>query len=225
MWQSVKRIPVRYPLSFGTVFAGFKAGLCDVAVQKLVEKEDTIHWRRTLAFTTFSALFCGTWQYFLFVKMMPRLCPGAEAFAAKPVREKLADKVGMRNVLIQNFVENGFNNPILYFPMFYTVKEACEKGAEWKMSGVMSTLRNNYVEDIVAMWKLWIPAQLFNFAFSPMWMRVPFVACVSFVWTGFLSVTRGKVELELDLEPAGMPSFEATQFAVAEVSDERRVAA
>lgn len=43
----------------------------------------------------------------------------------------------------------------------------------------------------MAIWMLWVPAQIINFAFSPMWMRVPFVACVSVLWTSILSIRRG----------------------------------
>jgi hypothetical protein len=198
MWGALKSFPMRRPFVFGTGLAGVKNGLCDVLVQTAVEKKDldTIDWRRVSVFTTFGALFSGAWQYVLFVRMMPRLCPAAEAFAAKPFRQKLKDIPGLKQLAVQNFVENGINNPVLYFPIFYTVKEFIEGG---DLRDGVKKYKAHFKEDVLAIWKVWIPAQFVNFAFNPMWMRVPFVAFVSAFWTGYVSMTRGKKE-ELPVE-------------------------
>lgn len=189
MWQSIRRVPLTHPFIFGTLFTGFKNAGCDVLVQKAVEGNEHIDYRRTFVFGTFGMLFSGAWQYGLFVKIMPKLCPGAEAFAAKPIREKLKDIPGLKQVAFQNFVENGINNPVLYFPIFYTLKEYVEGGP--LLDGIKK-YKMNFKEDLIAIWSVWVPAQFFNFAFSPMWLRVPFVACVSAFWTGYVSMTRGK---------------------------------
>ena len=47
------------------------------------------------------------------------------------------------------------------------------------------------MEFCVAQWMLFVPAAFFNFGFSPLWLRVPFNASVSFVWTMILSSRRG----------------------------------
>ena len=141
----------------------------------------------------FGFLFTGVWQYALYVKLMPRLCPGALEFAAKPMREKIRDKIGIRNVLIQNFMENGINNPILYFPTFYTIQQYLDNKP---LSGGIEKYRQNYKEDIPAILSVWVPAQMVNFTFSPPWFRVPFVACVSAFWTGYVSFTRGDFDGE-----------------------------
>ena len=90
----------RHPFVFGTLIAGCKSGGVDVCIQQYVEGVDwdKHDWRRSKAFFVFGALFCGVWQYGLFVKIMPRLCPGALDFAAKPWRQKLKDKQGMKNL-------------------------------------------------------------------------------------------------------------------------------
>ena len=67
-------------------------------------------------------------QYGLFVKLMPRLIPNAFAFAAKPVSAKLKDAAGLRGLFIQNFVENGINNPLLFFPLFYATQQFLDGG-------------------------------------------------------------------------------------------------
>ena len=42
--------------------------------------------------------------------------------------------------------------------------------------------------------QVWVPAQIINFGFSPLWFRIPFTACVSAFWTCFVSMTRGAPE-------------------------------
>ena len=52
-----------------------------------------------------------------------------------------------------------------------------------------------------------LAAQAFNFAFSPMWLRVPFVSFVSALWTAYVSIVRGNdaiVEAKQSSEGAGM---------------------
>jgi hypothetical protein len=43
----------------------------------------------------------------------------------------------------------------------------------------------------VALWKVWVPATIFNFTFSPMYLRIPVVAMTSLIWTCILSAMRG----------------------------------
>jgi len=52
----------------------------------------------------------------------------------------------------------------------------------------------------MAIWKVWIPAQTINFAFMPMWARIPFTTMVSFGWTCYVSIVRGAPEVEESLE-------------------------
>eukprot|EP00614_Pseudopedinella_elastica_P012053 CAMPEP_0172609590 /NCGR_PEP_ID=MMETSP1068-20121228/29570_1 /TAXON_ID=35684 /ORGANISM="Pseudopedinella elastica, Strain CCMP716" /LENGTH=140 /DNA_ID=CAMNT_0013413147 /DNA_START=32 /DNA_END=454 /DNA_ORIENTATION=- len=134
---------------------------------------------------------------------MPRVCPAAIVFLEKPFREKLRDTVGLKQVAVQNFLENGVNNPLLYFPIFYTIQEFLNKGAEAKVGNALKKYVNNAHEDIPAIWSVWVPVQFFNFGFSPLWMRVPVVAMTSAFWTAYVSITRG-----------GSPSKEEPQEAI-----------
>jgi predicted amino acid-binding ACT domain protein len=43
----------------------------------------------------------------------------------------------------------------------------------------------------LALWKIWVPATIVNFAFMPMHARIPFTAGVSLLWTCILSMMRG----------------------------------
>lgn len=52
----------------------------------------------------------------------------------------------------------------------------------------MDKYRGEIWDSLKALWSVWVPAQLVNFAFVPRHLRVPYVAAVSFGWTVILSV-------------------------------------
>ena len=193
-------IPKKYPFAFGIIITCGKTCGVDLMVQKFIEKREEIDVKRLCTFGAFGVLYQGVWQYYLFNRIMPVITPGAFKFAEKTIAQKLRDIQGMKNVMIQNLVENGINNTLLFFPCFYTVKEMIQNGASLaqSLSGGIARYRLNFWSDITACWSLWIPAQTINFAFSPAWARVPFVACVSALWTGYVSLTRGAEPVKCD---------------------------
>ena len=200
-------LPKKFPFAFGVTTATVKTGTVDFLVQKYVEKVEHVDWTRVSVFTAFGFCFTGVWQYTLFVRLMTRICPGAKKIIDKPLREKLRDKQGLKELAIQNFAENGVNNPLLYFPIFYTIQEFLIHGWDGKVMNGLRKYAANAHEDVPAILSLWIPAQAFNFAFSPMWLRVPFVSFVSALWTAYVSIVRGNdaiVEAKQSSEGAGM---------------------
>jgi hypothetical protein len=187
--------PKRHPFIFGVGVTTIKTGGVDFCIQKYVEKTENIDWTRVTVFSVFGMSFSGAWQHFLFVKAMPSLFPNAVKFIEKPLREKLRDRKGLKEVFFQNFIENGINNPLLYFPIFYNIQEFLNNGFEHgSVKRALSRYGNNFKEDMFAMWSVWVPAQLINFGFSPLWLRVPFVAFVSALWTAYVSISRGKFD-------------------------------
>ena len=188
--RSVTAFAAAHPWAFGCGGATVKTAVCDVMVQMQLEGKslEEVDARRVAIFTTFGFGFLGCWQYVLFVKVMPRLFPGVEAFAAKPLREKLADRAGLRAVAGQVALENLVNNAVLYFSCFYTVQALIE---DRPLLDGLRRFRDNFGEDLPAIWAWWVPVQTFNFTFSPLWMRVPVTTAASFVWTTYVSFSRG----------------------------------
>jgi predicted amino acid-binding ACT domain protein len=188
--------------AFGAGFSCAKTSAADLLVQKYIEKREEIDWKRNGAFASFGLVYLGGIQYVIYVPLFSRLFPSAAGFTAKSLRQKLADVPGMLNVVKQTALDQLVHHPFLYFPAFYATKavvteglgplESCAKG--------LSVYSENYREDLPALWKIWVPATLVNFAFSPMWFRIPFVACTSMLWTCILSAMRGSAEVELELE-------------------------
>lgn len=196
LWNQAKSIPLQYPFAFGVILSGFKTSFSDLLVQKVVERKEKVDWKRNAAFAAFGFVYLGGVQYTLYVPVFGRLFPNAARFAAKPLRQKLQDVRGMWQLLAQTFCDQCVHHPLMYFPAFYVTKELVmgpsnNESGQPEIGRVLNEYRQNMKEDLLALWKIWVPATLFNFAFMPMHLRIPFVAGVSLLWTAVLSAMRG----------------------------------
>jgi len=178
------------PLIFGAAFSTVKTSGADLLVQFQFEGKtlEQVDWRRNLSFSLFGCFYLGGMQYALYVPVFSRLFPNAEKFAAMSIKEKLANPKGIRDMLAQVFLDQCVHHPLMYFPVFYSLKEVVGGGS---VEGGLAKYRENWWEDLQALWKVWVPATMFNFTFSPMYMRIPVVATTSMLWTCILSAMRG----------------------------------
>jgi predicted amino acid-binding ACT domain protein len=190
VWSRLRSVPAQYPLAFGVVLSGFKTSFSDLLVQKVIERKEKVDWKRNAAFAAFGFVYLGGVQYYIYVPFFSRLFPGAAAFAAKSIRDKVKDVRGMFNVSAQVFLDQCIHHPLMYFPAFYCTKELVMKEKP-DLLRVLQEYKVNFKEDMVALWKVWVPSTLINFAFMPMHLRIPFVAATSLLWTCILSSMRG----------------------------------
>jgi glycine cleavage system regulatory protein len=190
LFHNVKMIAKTYPLLFGAGYSVTKTSLCDIMVQKVIEKREEIDWKRNSAFASFGLFYLGGVQYFLYVRTYSRWFPNAASFAAKTVSEKMKDAQGMKNLFYQVFFDQFIHHPLTYFPVFYIIKNVATADKPDPMAALME-YKENFTEDMVALWKVWLPTTILNFAFMPMWLRIPWVASTSLVWTCILSAMRG----------------------------------
>jgi predicted amino acid-binding ACT domain protein len=72
----------------------------------------------------------------------------------------------------------------------YTQKELVMKEKP-DLERVLGEYRQNMKEDLIALWKVWVPATFVNFFFAPMHLRIVGVAATSLIWTCILSIMRG----------------------------------
>lgn len=198
--QRLAAVPRKYPFTFGAAFSCAKTSAADLMVQKFVERREEIDVPRNAAFAAFGLFYLGGVQYALYVPVFGRMFPRAAEFAAKPLREKLADPRGMANVGAQVFIDQCVHHPFMYFPAFYAVRELARGGS---LVEAREKYLSNLGEDVLALWKVWVPATFANFAFSPMYMRIPVVAMTSLVWTSILSIMRGASEETFDTHDTG----------------------
>ena len=190
MWSRLRQIPIKHPLAFGVVISTFKTSASDLLVQTVVEGKKEIDWKRNAAFATFGCFYLGGVQYAIYVPLFGRLFPNAASFAAKPIREKIKDVKGLTALCGQVFLDQFVHHPLLYFPVFYGTREMV-MSKEPDMMRMLRTYRENMKEDLAALWKVWVPSTFINFAFMPMWARIPWVAGTSLLWTCILSAMRG----------------------------------
>jgi len=123
--------------------------------------------------------------------------PQAASFTAKTLAEKAKDIPGIRNVFLQVFIDQFVHHPLMYFPVFYMIKDFVTSDKPDPVRAV-KTYYGNMTEDLTALWKVWIPSTFLNFAFMPMWARIPWVASTSMIWTCILSAMRGGSEVPVE---------------------------
>ncbi|KAL9179914.1 hypothetical protein ACHAXT_007884 [Thalassiosira profunda] len=190
MWKNLAQIPIKHPLAFGVGVSTAKTSASDLLVQVVVEQKKEIDWKRNAAFATFGCFYLGGVQYAIYVPIFGRLFPNAAKFAAKPIREKVKDAKGLAALCGQVFLDQFVHHPLLYFPVFYGTRELV-MSEKPDLMRCMNTYKDNMKEDLAALWKVWVPSTFVNFAFMPMWARIPWVAGTSLIWTCILSAMRG----------------------------------
>lgn len=177
----------RRPLLFGSAMASVKCLFADLLIQKYAEKRrlEDLNWKRSAIFFLFGFGYTGLVHHAMYCKFYPLF------FGNSPnIRMMVAGQVAF-----DAFV----HSPFLYFPAFYCVKGALYKGPSVNVQdAVRDSLRTyfsfNIRSDVAASCRIWIPTNLLTFTVVPIHLRVPWMALVSFVWTGYLSFHRGESE-------------------------------
>lgn len=192
-WGELTTFPERRPRAFNLVLATVKTWSADAIVQ-LSSKQHRFDWKRSATFAIFGFIYIGLVQWFFYISVFTRVCPHAIAFANQPISEKLVDRPGQVDLLKQVLLDNFILESLIYFPIFYSIKEVLLLGGSKAMgtsiTSGLAAYRDNFLQDNLASWAVWIPADLLIFA-APMWLRMPLDHSVSWLWTMFLSYMRG----------------------------------
>eukprot|EP00884_Botryococcus_braunii_P014528 jgi/Botrbrau1/23076/Bobra.0243s0017.1 len=177
-----------HPLSTAIITTGLKTTAADLFAQKIVEGRKEVDWTRNTAFTLFGFAYLGGFQYWLYNVKFAELCG------------PLAARVGHTAVApIKTLLDQGVHHPLLYFPTFFSLKTVVEGKP---LSSAVTKYKEEIWESCLALWKIWVPAQIINFAFVPRHLRIPFVALVSFGWTVVFSLMQGRSLTAKQLEGA-----------------------
>jgi Ca2+-binding EF-hand superfamily protein len=142
----------------------------------------------------------GICQYFLIGKIPAAMFPKAGEYAAKSIGAKMTDLIGTRNLGLQVAWDQFVIMPALFLPIFYSVKTigmTPEPTFQGSIEVTLTKWRENIWDDLQGSWKIWIPADIINFAFCPMHLRIPFMAVVSMVYTVVLSLSQGGKKPEM----------------------------
>ena len=193
MIQRAASILSRRPATCGVAISCIKTSAADLIIQTTVEQKTEIDWNRNAVFASFGACYLGGVQYVLYCRLFPRLFPKSLDFASLTLKQKMLERSGQMQVFAQTCVDQFLHIPFVYFPCFYLLKASIE--AKSLSIDVARDALHCYLEvapnDNMAQWAFFVPAATLNFGFSPMHLRVPVVAGVSFLWTMLLSYRRG----------------------------------
>jgi len=176
--QRVVRVLKNRPVMVSLVTNTCKTIIADLIAQKILEKKTHIDTRRTYVFGAFGLIYLGGWQHILFHRM----------FSKVEYIMRCSNVSKAYQSCFLTFLDMGIHTPLMYFPAFYTIKSIAENKT---IDDVVDMYKTNIRQDLISLWKLWVPAQAFNFMFIPLYLRMPFITSVSFVWTMILSLTHG----------------------------------
>lgn len=169
-----------HPFLTGVVSTGLKTSAADIFAQKVVENRKDIDWTRHAVFCLFGFGYLGAFQYYLYNIKFTQWCG--------PLTKKFGHKMTSP---IKVLIDQGLHHPFVYFPVFFSMK-AVVSGKP--LSTAVEKYRTEIWDSVKAMWGVWVPAQIINFAFVPRHLRLPYVAAVSFGWTIILSVMQNKFD-------------------------------
>ena len=186
MLRHLDALARRWPVGFACGTAAMKTTSADLIVQTLIEKREKLDLQRTAAFGLFGFGWMGGGQYWVYVTLLPRLLPATTVPAT------------LGKVALDQFI----HVPFVFMPLFYCVDgmvlaaKPVDDGPVLQQRDVLAYARKKWndeiVETMLANWKLWLPAQCVGFGIVPPHLRIPYVSCVSFVWTTILSLMQGK---------------------------------
>ena len=174
----------KHPLFVSLVGNTIKTAYADIITQKYLENKKQLDLQRLCVFTSFGFVYLGGWQYYLFNNLFVR---------CEKIMTLSKYKQFSRSIVL-TFLDIGVHTPLMYYPSFYVIKGYLEKQS---INNIIETYNVNIKNDMIAIWKVWLPAQMINFMFCPIHLRMPFITSVSFGWTIILSFMRGNKNSEL----------------------------
>ena len=149
------------------------AGNIDEQLQEEGEQA-VVDFARTARFAFFGLVLQAPWNHFYYQLLDGAIPPTVEPWTAT---------TGIK-VVIDQFVQA---------PIFTVLIFAFLGFLEGKsVAAVKEQLEEDYVDTMLANWKLWIPATVVNIAFVPPILRVLYLNCVFFFWSIFLSLKLNK---------------------------------
>ena len=189
----------RQPLLTSIVVTGAKAAAADLMIQAVVEKRARVDERRVATFGLFGATYQGCVQYFLFNHVLEWWRPGRSVRA-------VALKIAATNFCL---------DPVLFFPVFYSLREMLATGelGAHTVTAALAKYRENVFEDLRNSWGVWFPCHAVTYGLMPLHLRMPWVALVSFSYVGLLSFTRGDFDAIVLAEEATPAAAAPAEFA------------
>ena len=182
-----------YPNVNNIGIATIKTASADLLAQVAIAHTPVsdIDWQRAFLFCAFGATYLGAFQYWYQVNIFKKLFD-VDKFTSQPWSDKLKDTNGLKSLAAQTAVDLTVLT-FVYLPTFYVFKSVVFSGSAdpsiWLSSG-LDKYSTNFAKDEFDLIRVWAPADLVCFS-VPLYLRLPVRHVVSFVWTAYLSFSRG----------------------------------
>jgi hypothetical protein len=182
-----------YPFWNNVIIATFKTGAADFIAQTVIAQTPIteLDVQRTFLFMMFGCIYSGGFQWFYQVNIFKKLFD-VDKFTNLSWRDKLDDTDGLKALAAQTALDLTVL-AFVYLPSFYIFKAAVFSGSPdpgvWASIG-FGDYAANFNKDEADALKVWFPADLVCFS-VPLYLRLPVRHGVSFLWTAYLSFSRG----------------------------------
>lgn len=189
VWTSYLNALESDPLLVKSVTAGVILGAADLsgqAIQQSLAKANSddattitdrgVDIARFLRFAFFGFILQAPWNHFYYLLLDGALPPTPDPFTAT---------TGIK-VLVDQFIQAPIFTVIIFAFLGFLEGKTVEE--------IKKQLDDDYVDTMLANWKLWVPATAVNIAFCPPILRVLFLNVVFFFWSIFLSLKLNKTE-------------------------------
>jgi hypothetical protein len=183
----------KYPFATNMGIATTKTAAADLLAQVVIAQTPiaNIDWERSLLFCAFGAIYLGGFQYLYQVNVFKKLFD-VDSFTSQPWGDKLKDQDGLKALAAQTTLDLAVLT-LVYLPTFYIFKAGVFSGSAdpnvWASTGI-DNYTSNFAKDELDLVRVWLPADLVCFS-VPLYLRLPARHVVSFVWTAYLSFSRG----------------------------------
>lgn len=172
IFRAYNRIMVKQPFLTQCVTCGLLVASGDVISQKVIENQPQLNIERTVKFAAFGLLYIGPaisiWYRFLDRSF------GVKKFLLKPWQKVIAD---------QTIFSPQIN--LLAIPVLGLLNSN-------SLEQMKDNVRNNYVDIMIANYKIWPAVQMVNFYLVPLNYRVVFASFFSLIWNTYYTWKMGE---------------------------------
>ena len=166
-----------------------KCVVSDAFVQIVMEEKSVfaLDWNRVASFFILGVTYVGAFQYRLYNHWL------------KPLNDAWRPKYGLAlstgGVVM---IDQAFVQPFLYLPTFLGIRVLSEGGCRIVdlPREVFAMWEKTAFDTLSALWCVWVPAQVINFAIIPKHLTIPWMNAIGLMWNGVLSFMHGRYERE-----------------------------
>lgn len=217
-WRRFALVGKAHPFAVGVGIGTVKTGAADFCTQHFIEGRSLpdLDVPRLMCFTLLGFSVIGCVQQAMYVHGLARVFSRAGPFAELPLRAKLQDTEGLRQLVLQTAFVNFVWAPV-FLNFFYVFQEFIQgvsrasgprdgtglgsiraqvaaglDACRANCASALARCRRNLWEDLCVVWRIWIPGHLVTFAI-PMWLRMPTTHGLSFIYFCSVSFMRGNL--------------------------------